>query len=254
MRGNSELVFYNNSIKNKITSFKIGEKEIAIGGDKEFLILNSNANLLRLRPHLENAISILQGGRTFYRVGFYKGKLELSFRKNIKEAKPYGLIYTEEKDISEYFTKYIDYMIIRKNQSNKKLELFISYFLDSCNQLIHLENRMVDLFIALEINDNSTNLNKNTLKNILEIDSNDAAFVIKVRNHLIHKGQSLKVSIEESKKEMDNFTSKYEFPFKAKSKRQLPGSFYFYVLSRTYHYILSEIGMNNLDIRYSQFY
>lgn len=219
----------------------------------EFLILKSSHDLLKLKSNLENAISILQGGRTLYRIGFFKENLELSF-KRIKESKPYGLIYTEETDISEFFTKFLTYLTKLSMQSKKKFELFISYFLDSCTQLINLENRIVNLFIALEIIDNSKTLNKNTLKKILDIDINDADFAIKVRNHLIHKGHTLRVSIEESRKEMVIFLPHYQYPFKTNLKRKVTGSFYFYLLSRTYNYILTEIGMANLEIAYKRYY
>lgn len=253
LKGNSELVFYNHSI-DKITSFKIKNKEIAIGGDKDFLILNSTNDVLSLRPVIEEAISIIQGGRSFYKIGFYKNRLELSFRKIIKEAKPYGLIYLDEKDISEFFTKYIEYTKSLSGINRKKYELFISYVLDSCNQLVLLENRIVNLFIALEIIDKSKTLNKTTLNNILSVSLDDADFIIKVRNNLIHKGFTLKKSIEESKREMLPHIPRFKYPFNSKSKRKMPGSFYFYLLSRTLNYVLNRIGMTNLNIEYHKYF
>ena len=239
VRGRSELIFNNHSLKN-LYSFKVGRKNIQIGGEKNFLVVASNNNLLMLRNDLEVAISILQGGRTTYRTGFYKNKLELSFRRISDHSKPYGLIYNKEALISEFLKSYILYIDSLNKSDRNKFNLFTSYLLDACNQRVLLENRFINLYVALEVIDNSRTLNANTLKSILNLTKNNCDLIIKVRNKLIHEGKSIITGIEESCNEISIHNSGYTPPFAISPKKGLTGRFFFLQSVSRLHLLTKE--------------
>ena len=252
IKDNSELIFYNHKIK-KLTSFKLGRKILSVNGDNNYLVINSKNNLLKYRNDLETAISLLQGGRCVYRTGFFNNELELSFNRLDKKPKPYGLIYLDEKNISEFFTKYFTFIKSLKQNEKNKIERFLNYLLDSCNQNIFLENRIINLMIALEIIDTSKTLNKNTLSKILNISKDHADLIKRVRNKLIHEGKSLKESIYLSIHEIKSNVTNFKAPFNKKIKREAPRKFYFWVLTKMYQYLLKNIGMSNLHIEYDKY-
>lgn len=253
IKDNSELILYNHKIK-KLVSFKIGKKKLSVNGDNNYLIINSNINLLKYRNDLETAISIFQGGRCVYRTGFFNNKLELSFNGIDKKPKPYGSIFQEEDYISEFFTKYFVYIKSLKQNDKNKIERFLNYLLDSCNQNVFLENRTLNLMTALEIIDTSKTLNKNTLSKILNISKNHADFIKRVRNKLIHEGKSLKESIYISINEIKSNVPDYKAPFDKRIKSKAPSKFYFWALTKIYQYFLREIGMSSLQIEYHKHY
>ena len=134
------------------------------------------------------------------------------------------------------------------NLSGPELQKFnntIYYFANGINNDILLEHRCISLFVACEIIDKSKTLNKNSLKKHLQLNAlYDAAYLIKLRNGLIHSGLSIKKAIEEIDsiiQETDKDVSELETFFSRNIKKKHI-SIYFFMVDKLYQYLITKIG------------
>ena len=239
----SELIFFNNKLR-ALLDLSLGRRKISFSGDPNFLVVRSNNNLLGIRSILENAIALSQAGRPTYRSGLYQNNLELHF-DIISQNIPLGPIFNDNSTISIFIEKYFKFRVQLKGEQKNRHDLFVSYFLDGLLSTLHLDNRVINLFTAIEIIDNSVTLNKNSLKSILKMEIDHADFCIRVRNSLIHEGLTLPQAVYFRFKEIKSHIPAFIQPFKVLNvkKSKAASNIYFFLLAYIYKYIGDLIGI-----------
>lgn len=135
--------------------------------------------------------------------------------------------------------------VIKTFKSIDKQELSLiknaSYYLEGgYKQTVYIEFRLISLFTAIEILDDSKTLDKNIIKEEFKLKSvYDAALMISIRNKLIHNGMSVNDAIQSARndnKENDIEKSDIESLFDTyTNKQQL--AFYYYMLDLVTKYL-----------------
>lgn len=194
----SELVF-TNTIISPIGKweFDIGRSASTLAGEKNILILRSDASLFRIRNTISNALSLLQRGRICLLATQQEKYITLNF-KSQGQVQPAGRLFPKNSVLNVTFLKkYISYENKLKGNEKIKFHRFVDYTINGCASLESLENQLISLYTALEIIDNSRTLNKTSLRDALKIKLSDAEIAVKIRNSLIHNGANVGPAIQE---------------------------------------------------------
>lgn len=240
----SELVFFNNKIRAQL-HLSFGRRKVSFSGDTNFLVVRSNNNLLSIRKILENAIALAQAGRPTYRSGLNQNNLDLHFQITSQNI-PLGPIFNDDSEISYFIEQYFNYRSNLTGNNKNRHDLFVSYLLDGLSSTLHLENRVINLFTAIEIIDNSGTLNKESLNSTLNMEIRNADFCNRIRNSLIHEGLTLPKAVKYRFKEIKSHVPTFRPLFKILNlkKSETASNFYFFLLAYIYDYILQLLEMD----------
>lgn len=250
---NHHLIFHDNRISVHWVSWKAGHRKCNIQGDRDTLVIESRYNLLIKRKTILRAWSLMQGGPPIYRAGYYRGILEINFAKK-DVYKILGPIFSDNNKLSKFFQKYIIFEEKLTNNKQKKYILAMSYLIEGLNQLVPLEIRIINLYTALEILDKSKTLNKKSIAKTFDINVKFADCLNRVRNKIVHEGLSLNNSIKTARSELrkNGVSLRFPFPTTGNSSKRLPSNFYFYLLTKLLHKVISDIGMEEETLTYEK--
>ena len=246
----SELVFLDNGINSPILHLKIKGNRYTINCDKSVLIVRSTVNLLNKQPNFYRAFSLLQGGRITYRTGFFKKRLQINFVK-AGEFSRLGQLFKDDNLKIEFIEKlflFEENLINKDKRKRKRYELFIEYLLEALSAKTTLENRLISLYTAIEIIDDSKTLTKQSVSSLFKIDQNLADIIIRVRNKIIHEGYELYDSIVSSIEAVKKYSLLKRVPFgiSNRSKRRASFNFYIFLVTMIYRKIFKNI---NLEVK-----
>lgn len=244
-----ELVFENA----KIGALKLKEPNMNLKNNDDYLLVTGNGDLLSIRKELELAFSFLQGGRVVFRAGAFLSCMQLNVQKVYNGSNSYGAITNQENLKEEFLQKFLRYVLNMAEKERNKFNLFASYLLDACDQRIMLDNRYINLSIAIEIIDGARTMNAENLKRLLDIPKEDCRLIINVRNYLIHHGMYFQDAIKKAYEEVKNKNNGYQMPFNGDFDERMPGRFFFFVLTHVYKYVVREIGMKDFRISYENY-
>jgi hypothetical protein len=250
----SELVF--NDVK--IASFSnlqitLQSRRYQLLCDKNTLVVKANVNLLHKQVQFYRVLSLLNGGKVTYRVGFYKNDIQINFIRKEKTS-ALGSLFKDDNDKKEFIEKYWQFENALNKKEKNKHHLFIEYFLEGMSYATNLENRIISLYTALEIIDNSRTLNKQSISKTLKLDQNVADVLARFRNKLIHQGYTGNDALSESIKEVKANTILKRMPFKIRGHRKtrILFNYYLFLVIGLYKKCFKDIGFANRNIQFSE--
>ena len=249
----SELIFNDAKIGSFPTlQVKLKSRKYHLSCDNKILIVKSNVNLLPKHAQFYRVLSLLRGGKVIYRAGVFKKNTQINFIQKEK-SNALGSLFKEDADKQEFIEKYWAYEIALDEKGKNKHELFIEYFLEGMSANTNLENRIISLYTALEIIDNSRTLNKQSISRTLHLDQNVADIVARLRNKLIHQGYTGSEALEESIKEVKDRTHLNKIPFKiaGRSKNRALFNYYLFLIITFYKKYFRDIGFVDRSIQYT---
>jgi len=221
--------------------------------DNNILIMKASSNLLPKRNQFYRALSLLGGGKAIYRAGFFKNNIQINFIRSDR-SNCLGPLFKKDTDKQEFIEKYWEYESTLDKKKKNRQELFIEYFLEGMSANTNLENRIISLYTALEIVDNSKTLNKQSISQTFNLDPNVADIVAKFRNKLIHQGYSGSEALAESIKEVKARISLKRTPFKTsgRSKNRSLFNYYLFLVICLYKKCFKDIGFADRNIQYAE--
>jgi hypothetical protein len=197
------------------------------------------------------ALGLLQGGRALYGAGFFENTLELNFgRRDL--IRPLGPIYAEDSNCAEFLRKYLSYEHKLTGTALNRYRLAVNYILDGLAGPVPLENRVISLYTAIEIVDQSRTMSKNSLVPLLAITTVDAELCVNIRHKLIHEGEILYKSIESARSALQSRGRLCNMPFRFTgiTQQSVVGNFHVYLAERLLGWVSREIGMTTVPELY----
>lgn len=225
----------------------------------DFVLVRSNLDLFESskRDDLCKVLSLLNGGKVSLALGYAlrenEFKVAFSFPTDICTVlggvgNPFRTESSEEYlELVETFVKtYFSYVGSLKEEEKRRFNLFVEYFIEGISMNTILESKLITLYTALEIMDDSDTLTKDSLKKAYELDEDKATFFKELRNKIVHNGLSVREAVEK----IPNYVRD-----KSRGRRNLDTSFlgkekdwacYFFLICMLYKKLLYRIGADDL--------
>jgi len=227
---------------------------------KGFVLVRSNEDLFtyEYRSALYKVISLLNGGKVTLIGGYHLyhdnsgSKFQVGFNFStggsfISQSigNPFKIEgYEEYQEVIYRFVRsYISHIEGLTEEEKRKFDLFTEYFIEGISMHSLLESKLITLFTALEIMDNSATLDKSSLADSYGIDIKKAEFLTKLRGRLVHNGLVSSEAIKETVNEMRSYQIDMNLAFLGDNKEI--GCF-LYLVGILYRKLIKLIRANDL--------
>lgn len=207
--------------------------EISLGSSTATVTLRSERAFVRssdehLGPHVEamrNALGILCGGPASLRLE--RSKEVVSINSAPHDTREIGRFWEREEDVPEILQRAL-HLVSAATEVGRRHTLAGHFYTHGLGDRSILEHRIILLYTALEVLDESDTLSKEPVARILGIDSASADLIIRVRNGLVHNGLSLNEAVAKKAGDIRSYCPTWSPPGLDLLRARLGPPFYFW--------------------------
>jgi hypothetical protein len=182
---------------------KIGAIQTKAFSHSSGFTVQASHSLKRYEELIRLSWALVQGGPLTLRSIFDGSKIVLNMAAH--HGSTLGHLYKRLDDSGVLFQAFIDFFSQLGKLERTKWSKATYFYLQGLGGNIPIEIRAINLFTFLEIVDEAETIEKRSVGKLLGIHSDEADLICRVRNRLIHRGESLGDAFVDAYNELSQF-------------------------------------------------
>jgi len=180
---------------------QLSDRTFTLAGDKKGLVLRSREPLEPIEDRFRFCWSVVQGAPLSVRSILDNNRLILNLALPDKRSS-HGRLYQDHNDLIPFLNAFFKFVQCQSETGFSRWQRSAHFYLEGISGSASLDINTLNLFVFLEMIDESKTLNKTPLAAALGICLEDADLLCRARNQLVHKGSSLGRAVIDSRKEV----------------------------------------------------
>jgi len=165
------------------------------------LSVQSSAPLWTDERRIRLAFSLLQGAPIFLLAGYEEHKARINLLRP-RVYQPSHRLYDHYKDAPDVLDHLLRFSMALSMQDFHHWEKAAGFLLEGKASYAEADIRVTNLFVFIEMFDESRTLSGNSLSAMMSISLSDAKFLCEVRNRLVHEKHDLSEAIRDAQSEL----------------------------------------------------
>lgn len=188
--------------------FTIDGDTFCVGGDRKQLRVQSLVPLWSKERRIRLAASLLLGKRVSPLAAYEDGVLRINLAKEDIYKESHRL-YADYASAGALFEHLLRFFLSLTEPDFRHWNKACSFLLEGKAGQTELDIGLINVFVFLEMRDNSGTLSPNTIMPLLGISLTDAKLIVKIRNLLVHQSHTLNEAVEEANAELTRNEPRY---------------------------------------------
>lgn len=223
--------------------FMVDGSEFRVSGDQKQFSVQSKAPLWSNEKRVRLAASLLLGVRVSPLAAYEGGLLRINLATE-STYKGSHRLYVDHASSGVMFEHLLRFFLTLSEPAFWHWYKACAFLLEGKAGNTELDIGLVNLFVFLEMRDNSGTLSANSISPLLDISLTDAKLVCRIRNRLVHESHTLDKAVKEADAELARNEPGYSLKwFDLSGARHEPGVMVaFRLYERVNRYLCSVIG------------
>lgn len=239
----SELFYFGEFSGNQYFTAKIGTMNCSVNQGDRQLSIQSSDSLWENERRIRLAFSLLHGAPLSFFASYEANKVRISLSPP-RLFQSSHRFYKDHKDVPDLFEYLFRFAMKLTPQEFLHWIKATAFLLEGKASRAELDICITNLFVFIEMFDESRTMSGNSLQKMLSIPLSDAKFLCGIRNRLVHQHFCLSEAICDADAELTRESQKYRLEQFDISGRQHPATttVVFRLYERLNYYLAQQIG------------